>query len=104
MPEITSANIHIYEKLPMRNILSLFQAIKAYKGNVYLHCGHRTIDAKNLSKLVSFLLTMNNCSDVKIIIEGQQVQSKLMELSRLFTDEQPSRKKFFRNPSETIQV
>ncbi|PLT31253.1 HPr family phosphocarrier protein [Peribacillus deserti] len=105
MTEIISASVLIEEKLTMSQIMSFYQASKLFEGNVYMHCSHKIVDAKKLSKLVSFMLTVDEHSAIKIILEGQEVQGKLTELTELCAaQEQPLKKKYFMNPTETIQV
>ncbi|MBM7694145.1 phosphotransferase system HPr-like phosphotransfer protein [Peribacillus deserti] len=105
MNEIISANVLIQEKITMRQIMSFYQESKQYEGNVYLHSNQKIVDAKKLSKLVSFMLTVNADSPVKIIVEGQHVQNKLQELTEVCTvQEQTLQRKYFMNPTQTIQV
>ncbi|WP_409294840.1 HPr family phosphocarrier protein [Peribacillus sp. SCS-26] len=106
MNEIISASISIPEKLAMKKIMLFYQSVKNYDGNVYLLCSQKLTDAKKLSKLVSFMLTINECDSLKIIVEGQDVSEKMQELLDIAspTQEQAPVPRYFLNPTDTIQL
>lgn len=58
MKEIISANVLVQNKFTMKKMLEIYQASKQFDGTTYLYSKHKAVDASNLSKLVSFLLTV----------------------------------------------
>ncbi|RHW34180.1 HPr family phosphocarrier protein [Neobacillus notoginsengisoli] len=107
MKEIMSANVIILNKFHMKRMLDIFQAAKQFNGSTYLYCKNRTVDAANLPKLVSFLLTVETGTALKIIAEGENVQRHLDEIQNICTSEfsilQKSKKRFLNN-TETFQI
>ncbi|ALC91974.1 hypothetical protein AM500_20885 [Bacillus sp. FJAT-18017] len=107
MKEIMSANVIILNKFNMKKMLDIYQTAKQFKGSTYLYCRHRAVDAENLPKLVSFLLTLESGSAVKIIAEGENVSKHLDTIQSLCTSNisllQKS-KKHFLNTGETFQI
>ncbi|RFU70652.1 HPr family phosphocarrier protein [Peribacillus saganii] len=107
MYEIISSDVKVQSRLTMKGILSVYQNIKGFEGNIYFMCNHKIIDAQKLSKLVSFMLTIEEDSLIKIIVEGKEVQQKLEDLKENFDGHfQPSgiRQPYFVNPTDTVRI
>ncbi|CEG29677.1 HPr family phosphocarrier protein [Bacillus sp. B-jedd] len=107
MKEIMSANVIILNKFHMKKMLDIFQAAKQFNGSTYLYCKNRAVDAANLTKLVSFLLTVEKGTALKIIAEGENVQKHLDGIQEICNSEvsilRRSHKRFL-NTSETFQI
>lgn len=107
MKEIMSANVIILNRFMMKKMLDIFQAAKQFNGSTYLYCKNRAVDAANLPKLVSFLLTIEPGTALKIIAEGENVQEHLDGIQNICTSElsilRKSEKRFL-NTSETFQI
>ncbi|WP_026584521.1 HPr family phosphocarrier protein [Bacillus sp. J33] len=107
MKEIISTNVLVQNKFTMKKMLEIYQASKQFTGTTYLYSKHKTVDASNLSKLVSFLLTVKPQTTLKIIVEGNEVQNHLEKIKKMCTSHvSVSRmtEKRFINSSETIQI
>ncbi|PLS17578.1 HPr family phosphocarrier protein [Bacillus sp. M6-12] len=107
MYEIISSDVTVQSRLTMTGILSLYQSIRGFEGNIYFMCNHKIIDAGKLSKLVSFMLTIEEDSLIKIIVEGKQVQQKLEDLKVSFQGHFQSagvRQTYFVNPTDTVRI
>lgn len=107
MYEIISSDLIIKNKLTMRQIMDFHQEMINYEGNIYLLCKHKVVDATKLSKLVSFMLTVEEDSKLKVVIEGQNVQSILDKVTRCCnpaSKEERHNYKFYINPTETVQI
>lgn len=83
--EINSTKLTMQNKFCTKKTLEIFQMIKQFEGKTYLYCNHKTIDAANLPKLVSFLLTLQPKTNLKIIAEGKNVHKHLQKLKQLMT-------------------
>jgi phosphotransferase system HPr-like phosphotransfer protein len=80
MKEIISTNINLDSNLTMKNILEIYQAAKQYKGNTIIYCNQKSVDASNMTKLVSFLLTQKANTSIKVIVEGVQAKKHLTKI------------------------
>ncbi|MFJ7975933.1 hypothetical protein JNUCC23_05880 [Peribacillus sp. JNUCC 23] len=76
----TISQITINEQLNIRQITELFQVIKDYPGSITLQCEARTVEPKRLSKLVSFMLTLKDCKQLKIHIAGNHIQHVISKI------------------------
>ncbi|MBT2690767.1 HPr family phosphocarrier protein [Bacillus sp. ISL-47] len=107
MKEIISTNVLVQNKFTMKKMLEIYQASKQFKGTTYLYSKHKAVDASNLSKLVSFLLTVKPQTTLKIIVEGNEVQDHLEKIKDMCTSHisvlRMTEKRFI-NSSETIQI
>ncbi|CAM3513693.1 hypothetical protein GCM10009865_33110 [Aeromicrobium ponti] len=107
MKEIISTNVLVQNKFTMKKMLEIHQASKHFKGTTYLYSKHKAVDASNLSKLVSFLLTVKPQTTIKIIVEGNEVQDHLEKIKEMCTSHisvlRMTEKRFI-NSSETIQI
>lgn len=107
MKEIISANVLVRNKFTMKKMLEIYQASKQFDGTTYLYSKHKAVDASNLSKLVSFLLTVKQQTSLKIIVEGTEVQNHLQHIkdmcSNHVSEVRLSEKRFI-NAAETIQL
>ncbi|WML49684.1 HPr family phosphocarrier protein [Neobacillus sp. PS3-34] len=107
MKEIISTNVIVRNKFNMKKMLEIFQASKQFNGSTFLYCNHKAVDASNLPKLVSFLLTVKPQTTLKIIVEGQEVQKQLESISNMCSNHVSVVKitqKRFLNTSETFQL
>ncbi|WP_071459050.1 HPr family phosphocarrier protein [Bacillus massilinigeriensis] len=87
MKEIMSSNVIVQKKFSMKKMLDIHQAAKNINGTTYLYSKQKTVVAKNLPKLVSFLLTVEPQSTLKIIVEGTDAEKKLEKLTTMLTNE-----------------
>jgi phosphotransferase system HPr-like phosphotransfer protein len=85
MKEIISTNVLVCTKFKLKNILDIYQASKQFNGSTYLYSQHKAVDSTNLPKLVSFLLTVETQTVLKIIIEGRDVQQHLDHIKEMCT-------------------
>ncbi|MDQ0219948.1 HPr family phosphocarrier protein [Peribacillus cavernae] len=107
MYEIISKDVKINNKLTMRQIMSLYQEMKNYRGSIYIICKHKVVDPANLSKLVSFMLTLDEKSELKVVAEGQDVQSILNNVEKCcqsVSGKEANIYEFYINPAETVQI
>jgi phosphotransferase system HPr-like phosphotransfer protein len=106
MYQIISSKVKI-DNLSMRQIMDLYQEIKKFEGNIYFLCKHKVVDAAKLPKLVSFLLMVDEKAEVKVVIEGQNVQTMLDKMKNYFqavSAKQQNSFKFYMNPTDTVQI
>lgn len=85
MKEIISTNVIVHNKFSMKKMLEIFQASRAFNGSTYLYSQHKAVDSSNLPKLVSFLLTVEPQTALKIIVEGNDVQDHLENIKSICT-------------------
>jgi phosphotransferase system HPr-like phosphotransfer protein len=87
MKEIMSSNVMVQKRFTMKKMLEIYQAVKRLDGTTYLYSRQKAVEATSLSKLVSFLLTVEPNTTLKIIMEGTDVEPKLNQLTELLTNE-----------------
>jgi phosphotransferase system HPr-like phosphotransfer protein len=87
MKEIMSSNVMVQKRFTMKKMLEIHQAAKKLNGTTYLYSRQKTVEATSLSKLVSFLLTVEPNTTLKIIMEGVDVEPQLEQLTKLLTNE-----------------
>jgi phosphotransferase system HPr-like phosphotransfer protein len=106
MYEIISSDVKIEKKLTMSQIMSLYQQMKNYDGNIFFLKDHKLVDASKLSKLVSFMLTVDEATRLKVVIEGKDVKKLLEKVEHCFqqTEQQAKSYKFYVNPTKTVQI
>jgi len=85
MKEIISTNVLVNQKFTMKKMLEIFQASRSFEGSTYLYSKQKAVDASNLTKLVSFLLTVEPQTTLKIIVEGTEVQDHLESIKNMCT-------------------
>lgn len=90
--EINSTKLTMQNNFCTKKILDIFQTIKNFEGKTYFCCNHKTVDAANLPKLVSFLLTLKPKTNIKIIAEGKNVHRHLQMLKEMMTKKAEYRK------------
>ncbi|MFJ7677190.1 hypothetical protein ACIQXQ_03985 [Peribacillus sp. NPDC097198] len=83
MNKVISADIKTNTRLSMRQIMNLYQVTKEFKGNIYFICNHKMVDATKLSTFVSFVLILQECVDMKVILEGQNVHAMLEKVQAI---------------------
>ncbi|MBT2705741.1 HPr family phosphocarrier protein [Bacillus sp. ISL-35] len=71
----------------MKKMLEIYQAANKLDSTTYLYSRQKAVEATSLSKLVSFLLTVEPNTTLKIIMEGTDVEPKLNQLTKLLTNE-----------------
>ncbi|WHY62957.1 HPr family phosphocarrier protein [Cytobacillus firmus] len=107
MKEIICSNVLVRNKFTMKKMLEIYQASKQFEGTTYLYSKHKAVDASNLSKLVSFLLTVKPQTSLKIIVEGTEVQNHLEHIKDMCSNHvsvlRMSEKRLI-NTAETIQL
>lgn len=81
MNQTISSKLTFDKKLSMQQIMDLFEISKNYEGSIYFVCKNRVVEPERLSKLVSFMLTLEDCSDLKIMIEGPEVQAIMQKIN-----------------------
>jgi phosphotransferase system HPr-like phosphotransfer protein len=87
MKEIMSSNVMVQKRFTMKKMLEIYQAAKKLNGTTYLYSRQKAVEATTLSKLVSFLLTVEPNTTLKIILEGTDVEPQLEQLTKLLTNE-----------------
>ncbi|MCM3662868.1 HPr family phosphocarrier protein [Mesobacillus subterraneus] len=87
MKEIMSSNVMVQKRFTMKKMLEIYQAAKKLNGTTYLYSRQKAVEATSLSKLVSFLLTVEPNTTLKIILEGTDVEPQLEQLTKLLTNE-----------------
>lgn len=87
MNKVISSDIHTNKRLSMRQIMNLYQVTKEFKGNLYFICNHKMVDAKKLSTFVSFVLTLQECVNMKVILEGENVHTMLEKVQAICNEE-----------------
>jgi phosphotransferase system HPr-like phosphotransfer protein len=107
MKEIMSSNVMVQKRFTMKKMLEIYQAAKKLNGTTYLYSRQKAVEASSLSKLVSFLLTVEPNTTLKIIMEGTDVEAQLEQLTVLLTNEasvlRKSRKQLLET-SESFQI
>ncbi|MBT2759447.1 HPr family phosphocarrier protein [Mesobacillus foraminis] len=107
MKEIMSSNVIVQKRFSMKKMLEIHQTAKKLKGTTYLYSKQKAVDASVLPKLVSFLLTVEPQTTLKIIVEGIDVENNLHQLTKMLTNETSLvriNRKHFLETSESFQV
>jgi len=91
--EIVSSNVIVQKRFSFQKMLEIHQEVKKITGTIYLQHKHKIIDASSLTKLVSFLLTVEPKATIKIIIEGPNAEAILQRFTLLLGNEVVSVKK-----------
>ena len=107
MNEITSLSVIVQKKFSMRKMLEIHQTTKKLCGTTYLYSKHKAVEASSLTKLVSFLLTVEPQQMLKIIVEGTDVETDLQQLTEMLTNETTivsTNRKHLLETSESIQI
>ncbi|QGH35540.1 hypothetical protein GI584_16455 [Gracilibacillus salitolerans] len=81
MKKFLSKEIHLHERLTINQLLALHTYQKNYHGDIYLLLNHKTITLENLANLVSLSLTITPKSKIQLIVEGENAQEALDELT-----------------------
>ncbi|GAA0334847.1 hypothetical protein GCM10008967_27080 [Bacillus carboniphilus] len=84
MKEILSTQITLHEDTSMDRILSFHQFTRNYSGNIYMISQRKVLNPNNLPKLVSFLLTCKSNDEVKIVVQGNNVNQVIFDLQNYF--------------------
>ncbi|MGP4041024.1 hypothetical protein ACTWP4_14170 [Gracilibacillus sp. D59] len=87
MKEFLSKDFHLDKRLTINQLLALHTYQKNYRVKVYLLINHETITLENLANLVSFSLTMSPKCKIKLIVEGENAQVTLEELTKCLQQE-----------------
>ncbi|CAM3780628.1 HPr family phosphocarrier protein [Mesobacillus thioparans] len=87
MKEIMSSNVMVQKRFTMKKMLEIYQAANKLDCITYLYSRQKAVEATSLSKLVSFLLTVEPDTTLKIIMEGTDVEPQLNQLTKLLTNE-----------------
>jgi len=87
MKEIISSNVLVEKRFTMKKMLEIYQTASKLDGTTYLYSRQKAVEATSLSKLVSFLLTVEPNTTLKIIMEGIDVEPKLTLLTKLVSNE-----------------
>ncbi|MBM4764100.1 HPr family phosphocarrier protein [Bacillus sp. B15-48] len=87
MNEMISSTILVQKRFSFQKMLEIHQEIKSVNSSVYLLHKHKVIDASSLSKLVSFLLTVEPQTEIKLLIEGMNVEADALKFAQLFANE-----------------
>lgn len=87
MKEIMSSNVMVQKRFSMKKMLEIHQAAKKLKGTTYLYSRQKAVEATSLTKLVSFLLTVEPNTTLKIIMEGTDVEPQMEKLTKMLTNE-----------------
>lgn len=87
MHEVVSTSVIVQKRFSIQQMLEIYQAVKKVNGSVYFYHQQKAIDAASLTKLVSFLLTVEPNSTVKLSIEGTNVEAELERFNTLLKNE-----------------
>lgn len=107
MKEIMSSNVMIRKKITIKKMLEVYQTVKKLEGATYLYSRQKAVEVTSLSKLVSFMLTVQPNTTLKIIMEGVDVEPQLEKLTKMLTKEasvlQVNRKRLL-DSTESFQI
>ncbi len=93
MNEILSSNVVVQNRFSFRKMLEIHQVVKEMPGAVFLSSKQNVVvEASSLSKLVSFLLTIDSNTNLNIIIVGTNDEQSFHKLARMLTNETPIKK------------
>ncbi|MEJ9232547.1 hypothetical protein LAV79_24465 [Peribacillus butanolivorans] len=102
MNKVISSDIKTNKRLSMRQIMNLYQVTKEHRGNIYFICNHILVEAKKLSTFVSFVLILQECATMKVILEGQNVQA-MLEKVQIICKKNDSNKLDFQS-NQTVNI
>ncbi|WP_285767706.1 hypothetical protein [Peribacillus sp. SI8-4] len=102
MNKVISSDIKTNKRLSMRQIMNLYQVTKEFKGNIYFICNHKLVDAKKLSTFVSFVLILQECANMKVILEGENVHAMLQKVEDICHEHDENALSFL--SSQTVNI
>ncbi|MEH6940966.1 hypothetical protein [Bacillus sp. JJ722] len=89
MKTIIDTNIKTSTRLPIQNIVSVYKEIKEQGAEVYFIQHQEMVAVSKLSKLIAFMLTVDEKAPIKMIIQGNHAQ-KLKQRLKEKLEIQPS--------------
>jgi phosphotransferase system HPr-like phosphotransfer protein len=92
MNEILSSTVIVRNRFSFRKMLDIHQVVKKVSGTVFLSSKQKVVDASSLPKLVSFLLTIDPQTTLKIIIDGTYIEPHVSQLTKMLANETPCKK------------
>ena len=104
MKEISSTAVVLEHTPSLNEMLSLHQFAKNYNGTIYLLANHHVIKIDELAKLVSFLLTVRDKQEMRIIVEGLRVQRTLKKLTVFFQNNQLNKYKSYKSIDSSLKI
>ncbi|KWW16999.1 hypothetical protein AS888_23755 [Peribacillus simplex] len=102
MNKVISSDIKTNKRLSMRQIMNLYQVTKEFKGNIYFICNHKLVDAKKLSTFVSFVLILQECANMKVILEGENIHAMLQKVQDICNENDENSLSFHMNQTVNI--
>lgn len=87
MNEVVSSHLIVQRRYSFRQMLEIHQVFKQMNGTIFLASKQKVVDASSLTKLVSFLLTVEPHTALKIIIEGTNPKIELENVYKILTNE-----------------
>ncbi|MFD2656535.1 hypothetical protein [Gracilibacillus thailandensis] len=82
MKKFLSKSLELNVRLSINQLLALHTYQKNYQGHIYLLFNHDMITLESLPSLVSFSLTMNPRCEIQLIVEGENPQQTLNDLTK----------------------
>jgi hypothetical protein len=71
----------------LKKALELYQLCQTISSNIYLVANGRTCEVKDLPRLISFLLILND-KDVSMVIEGKEAPSDRKQINHFFKQQE----------------
>ncbi|MDV2582962.1 hypothetical protein [Alkalibacillus haloalkaliphilus] len=88
MKEIYTETIQLENQLTMYEILSLHDYNQTVDGDFYFITEHYVVAPRNLPKLVSTFLTLDETSELKVVIEGYDVNQIFTDIKACIKEEE----------------
>lgn len=74
MKTIVATDVLLKSNLPLHAIMNIYKEIKGWGGEVFLIQNRKMVAATSLSKLIAFMLTVDEKTPIKMIVEGTNSQ------------------------------
>lgn len=84
MKETTSVTIRYNNRILMREVIEIYSLTKKHNGNVTFCHDQHAVSGLQLSKLVTFFLTMKKGSDILLVVEGKRNYLYLNKVKCIF--------------------
>ncbi|MGN1401403.1 MAG: hypothetical protein ACI4XL_07880 [Bacillus sp. (in: firmicutes)] len=82
---IMATDLYLSYKTPIHSIMNFYKEMKSWGGNIYLIQNRRMVDCSHLAKLITFILTAQPSTPVKMVLEGQNPEEMEHRFSKILT-------------------
>lgn len=87
MNETSSVTICYTQRIMMKEIMELYTLAKKFNGMVTFYHNHHSVSGLNITKLVTFFLTIKKGSKLLVVVDGQKNHLFLNKIKSIFKND-----------------